>query len=49
MHGLRDYHIWWSKLDTKTNILPYLLYVESEKKKKGTNEVIYKTEVEAGI
>ena len=51
MHGLRDYHTWWSKLDTKTNILPYLLYVGSEKKKKkkGTNEIMYKTEVEAGI
>ena len=34
MHGLRDYHTWWSKLDTKTNILLYLLYVESEGKKK---------------
>ena len=46
MDGPRDYRTWWSKLDTKTNIISYFLYVESEEKK-GANELIYKTEVAA--
>ena len=30
----------------KTNIIRYCLHVESKKKKKGTNELIYKTETD---
>ena len=46
MNGPWDCHTEWNKSDTgKTNIW-YCLYVESEKKK-GTNELIYKTEVES--
>ena len=30
---------------TKTNILQYYLYVESKKKKKDTNELLYKAEI----
>ena len=31
----------------KTNTLWYYLYVKSEKKKSGTNELIYKTEIKS--
>ena len=42
MDGPRDCHTEWSKVDTERQI--YLLYLEL--KKNGTNELIYKTEVE---
>ena len=46
MDELRDYHIKWSK--SKTNIIWYPLYAESlKKKKKNTNELIYKTETDS--
>ena len=42
--GLGDCHTEWSKSERETNIIWYCLYVES--KKKGTNKLIYKTEIE---
>ena len=43
MDGPRDCHTEWSL--SKTNAW-YQLYVQCKKKKKGTNELIYKTEME---
>ena len=45
MDGPRDYHTKWSKPDREQQIRCYCLYVES-KKKKDTNELIYKTEID---
>ena len=46
MDGPRDSHTEWSKSDTERQIsYDISLYVES--KKKGTNELIYKTEVDS--
>ena len=41
----RDCHAEWSQI--QTNIIWYQLYVESKKKKNGTSEPIYKTEIES--
>ena len=43
--GPRDDDTKWSKSDTERQISWYCLYVES--KKRGTNELIYKTEIES--
>ena len=43
-----DYHIKWSKSDRgRQIIIRYLLYVESKKKKKDTNELIHKTKIDS--
>ena len=42
MDGPRDCHTEWSKLDRERQ--SYHLYAESKKKKKDTNELVYKTE-----
>ena len=48
MDGPRDYHTKGSKPDRERQISQYCLYVES-KKKKDTNELIYKTEIDPQI
>ena len=44
MDGPRDYHTKWSKPDRERQISWYCLYVES--KRKDTNELIYRTEID---
>ena len=46
MDGPRDYHIEWSKSDTERQISYDITYMWNLKKI-GTNELIYKTEVES--
>ena len=46
MDGPRDCHTEWSKSDTERQISYDITYMWNLKKKKGTNELIYKTEIE---
>ena len=45
MDGPRDCHAEWSQLDTENQISYDITYMWNLKKK-GTNELIYKTEIE---
>ena len=47
MDGPRDCHTDWSKSDTERQISYDTVYMWNLKKKKGTNDLIYKTEVES--
>ena len=50
MDGPRDYHTKWSKSDTERQISYDIAYMRNLKKKnKGTNELIYTTEIESWI
>ena len=45
MDGPRDYHTKWSKPDRERQISYDITYMWNVKKKKDTNEFIYKTEI----
>ena len=45
MNGLRDYHTKWTKPDRETQISHDIAYMWNLKKK-DTNELIYKTEID---
>ena len=45
--GPRDCHTEWSKSDTERQVSYDIAYMWNLKKKEGTNELIYKTEVES--
>ena len=47
MDGPRDYHTKWSKPDRKKQISFDITYVWNLKKKKDTNELIHKTEIDS--
>ena len=47
MDGPRDCHTEWSKSDTERQISYDSAYMWNLRKQKGTNELIYKTEVES--
>ena len=49
MDGLRDCHTEWSKSGTEIKIYDIVHMWNLKKKKKGENELIYKTEVESHI
>ena len=46
MDGPRDYRTKWSKLDRERQISYDIAYMWNLKKKKDTNECIYKTEID---
>jgi len=47
MDGPRDCHNEWSKSDTWRQVSYDITYMHNLKKKKGKNELIYKTQVES--
>ena len=47
MGRTRDDHTKWSKSDTEQQISYDITYMWNVKKKKSTNELIYKTEIES--
>ena len=50
MDGPRDWYTEWSKSDTERQISYDIAYMRNLKKKnKGTNELIYTTEIESWI
>ena len=47
MNGHRDYHTKWSKPDREKQISYGITYMWNLRKKKDTNELIYKTEIDS--